>query len=302
MDEEAKRVRKIFREIVKNHRPFHALENTNRSKNGDLVVLETSGVPIFSRQGELLGYHGVDRNITRRKEMEKEREVLMQMISHDLRTPLTIIQGHADLLDYRLGKQDKASAASLEAILSATSQLCNMMDDLHQIVLNHQEAIPMQFVMINHVEFLPKLVRIIVASRDQDRVEVVLPHVLPTVRADQKVLKRVISNLLTNAIKYSDQDAKVILSAEADPEWVTISVTDHGKGISQEDLPFLFERFFRCRDSGNQLGAGLGLFIVKKLVEAHGGCVKAQSVAGQGSTFSFTLPVETWHEFGDTLT
>jgi two-component system sensor histidine kinase ResE len=96
-----------------------------------------------------------------------------------------------------------------------------------------------------------------------------------------------------NAIKYSDTSGKIIISAELQGQWVKVSVTDHGKGIPAEDLPNMFERFYRVDKSRNRNGGGtgLGLTITKRLIEAHGGTVDVKSELGQGSCFSFTVPV-----------
>lgn len=114
---------------------------------------------------------------------------------------------------------------------------------------------------------------------------------VPAVQADPDRIERVLVNLLTNAVKYSSPGTEVIIGADANDHEVTISVADRGAGISPEDLPRIFERFYRAKGKVAAEGLGLGLYIVSRLVEAHGGRAWAESELGKGSTFYLTLPV-----------
>ena len=112
---------------------------------------------------------------------------------------------------------------------------------------------------------------------------------LPEVWADPVQISHVFSNLLTNALRYTEPGGEIIVSTIADPKWVLFRVSDTGRGIPAEHLDTIFEQFFRVPDQKKETGAGLGLAIVKEIVEAHGGKVNAESSKGKGSTFSFSL-------------
>jgi len=128
------------------------------------------------------------------------------------------------------------------------------------------------------------------AAKDQGvTLEVELPGDLPQVWADTTRVSHVFANLLSNALKHTPAGGKITVSARAEENGLTFSITDTGKGIPSEYLPRIFAQFFRVPDQGTQTGAGLGLAIVKEIVEAHGGTVSADSIEGKGSTFSFTL-------------
>jgi len=123
-----------------------------------------------------------------------------------------------------------------------------------------------------------------------ERIQISGGRSLPPVIADLDRLERIIANFISNALKYSPKGTAVEVSFRAEGEWMVVAIRDQGKGIKASDLPHVFDRFFRVRSLGEE-GIGLGLYIAKNLVEAHGGKVWVESTPGIGSTFFFTLPV-----------
>jgi two-component system phosphate regulon sensor histidine kinase PhoR len=117
------------------------------------------------------------------------------------------------------------------------------------------------------------------------------PDALPLIHADAVRLEQVLINLVHNAIKFSHPGDEILISAEQQPNNVQFTVTDHGLGISESDLPHVFERFFKADRSRSSLGTGLGLAVAKHLVELHGGSIHVESALGKGSTFSFSIPL-----------
>ena len=130
-------------------------------------------------------------------------------------------------------------------------------------------------------------------SMETTRIRVKMPADLPPVCADYARLERILVNLLSNALKYSDPGTPVQVNARAQDGAVVIAITDQGRGIPPEVIPHLFERFYRAPEERKGEGIGLGLFITKVLVEAHGGRIWVESEVGKGSSFYFTLPVAT---------
>ena len=118
-----------------------------------------------------------------------------------------------------------------------------------------------------------------------------IPEALPAISADSMRLERIFTNLLSNAVKYSDPGSPVVLRVRRVGGFVEVSVIDQGRGIAAEELPHLFERFYRAKGGRKTEGVGLGLYITRKLVEAHGGGIWVESELDKGSTFYFTLPV-----------
>ncbi len=152
-----------------------------------------------------------------------------------------------------------------------------------------------ELVLERHsIELIPYLTDLLKRSKslmDIERIHLEIPPHLPCVDADYSRLERILVNLLTNALKYSPEDRPVIIRAAQQENQVIISVQDFGQGIEAEDIPHLFERFYRAKGARKTEGIGLGLFITRILVEAHGGRVWVESELGEGSVFSFSLPL-----------
>jgi len=246
------------------------------------------------------------RDITERKRIEREREMSVHVLSHDLRAPLAIIQGHAQLLR----EEAETPRESLEAILRAVFAMNNMIQDLvdaarlegRQLLLNRQPLSLRQFV--------DDLLRRSAAALEVSCIVVEIAPELPPVDADPNRLERILLNLLGNALKYSAPGTRVTLHATLTEAEVTVSISDQGIGIPPEVIPHLFEQYYRAPNAERIEGIGLGLYITRRLVEAHaapssdgktmvGGRIWATSEVGKGSTFSFTLPVAKEHGEGE---
>ena len=126
---------------------------------------------------------------------------------------------------------------------------------------------------------------------ETNRIQLDVPIDLPSILADPKYLQTIFVSLLGNAQKFSAAETPIRIAARRQAAEMVITVTDTGIGIAPDDLPHIFDRFYRVRQMGNAEGTGLGLYIAKALVEAHGGHIRVESEQGKGSTFSFTLPV-----------
>ncbi len=250
-----------------------------------------SAAPIGLPEAHPASAVAIFTDITKFHDLQQEHELFMQMISHDLRTPVTVIQGHAEMLEQRLTKKDEITILNLEAIQASIRQLDSMMDDLMRFFQDKRGEIPLELERIDISQFFTKLVRRLDIPGIKERLQNEVPPGLPAVLADEESLERILSNLLSNALKYSPPDTPVIITAQQIDLEICISVTDRGKGIPRADQQFLFDKFFRARDTGKKTGIGLGLFITRKLVEAHGGRIWVKSEPGTGNVFTFSLPV-----------
>jgi signal transduction histidine kinase len=221
---------------------------------------------------------------------DQQRRALLADISHELRTPLTIIQGN---LEGVLDGLYPADESRLRSILEETQVLSRLIDDLRTLALAESGTLKLRRELTD----LAALIREILAGYQTEsdtagvRVEMSLPEGELVIDVDPERIRQVISNLMNNALRYSPKNGLVKISlsrsVSTSGKRAVISVADNGPGIAREDLPHIFDRFYRSNDSH---GMGLGLSIAKYIVEAHGGEIKASSETGHGTTISFSLP------------
>jgi signal transduction histidine kinase len=220
----------------------------------------------------------------------RQREDLLHVVSHDLRAPLTALVGQAALLGKRSGG-DGFVAARVEAILRCASRMDAMLEDLVDSAREASKQLRLQMAPIDVGAHLSELLDRSASLLEVDRVRLVLDEDRGLVaRADPNRLDRIVMNLLSNGLKYSPSGSPVELRATARGGWITISVADHGPGIPTEDLPHVFDRFYRGRRTAARGGLGIGLYSVRLLVEAHGGTVRVEPGQQGGTIFHVALP------------
>ena len=293
--EEAKRIAKEFRAIADSQRPFARLENTNLHKDGRLVVLDTSGEPFFDADGRLRGYRGIDRDITERKKLDQLKDEFISLVSHELRSPLTVIIG---AISTALSEETRLSREEMHQLLQDASweadALSHLLGNLLELsraqadrLFLHAEPVSVENAVQDAVEKLGR-------QSSAHRFVIELPTGLPSVHADPLRLERILYNLLENAVKYSPQGGEIRVLAKPEGDRLVIGIADQGVGISLQDQAKLFGPFQRLEESRLEgvKGAGLGLLVCRRLVEAHGGRIWLESEPGQGSTFFFTLPLK----------
>ncbi|MHB0870226.1 MAG: GAF domain-containing sensor histidine kinase [Chloroflexota bacterium] len=225
-------------------------------------------------------------------EMQEQQQDLVRMVSHDLRSPLTAVQGQAQLLLRMLERsgQDGRLRQSADAIYTGARRMNVMIQDLVDMARVEIRQLKVNRTAMQMGPFLTNLKQRLAEVLDTERVHIDIPEGLPPVWADPDRLERALTNLLSNALKYSQPDTDVPVTAWATNREVVVSVTDRGPGIPPEELGQLFQRRYRARGARKAEGLGLGLYITRMLVEAMGGRIWAESEVGQGSSFSFTLP------------
>jgi signal transduction histidine kinase len=224
---------------------------------------------------------------------EEARDLYAHSISHDLRGPLTVIQGYAEVLSERMDSLplDREIHSGMEAIKHSSARMNALIQDLVDAARFSGEGMDLQIEPLHLESYLPNLVSKALVGDERGRVTIDLAAELPPVSADPERLDRIILNLLSNALKYSPAGKPVLLRAVREGGAVIVSVRDFGEGIAAEDLPRVFDRYFSGVKSRTRGGIGLGLYIAHELVKAHGGRIWVQSSLGEGSTFFFTLPV-----------
>lgn len=222
---------------------------------------------------------------------------ILSTVTHELKTPLTSIVGYADRLLLRqdqVGQLNERQQRYIEAIRESSSQLSLMISDLLDISRMESGKLELTITEIDLTQKIDDVIRRMQSQFDEKQICVLIeiPTELGAIQADDTRLSQVITNLLSNACKYSPVGSTVTVTATEDAEFVKIDVSDSGMGISKDDQSKLFTKFFRADNTPTRTesGTGLGLFIVKQLIQAQGGKISVESETGIGSTFSFTLP------------
>lgn len=307
LPDEAIRFSTVLEYALSQQKPFSQLETTILHQSGHCVVLELSGTPVFSTQGELQGYRGITRDITARKQVEqdirvaliKEKELselktrFISMASHEFRTPLTTIQASAESIErYRHKWTEEKIQTTLHRIQNSVKHMTQLLNDV--LILGKADAGKLEFkpTLLNLEEFCTDIVEELqLKVTPIGRVKFTKTGDYTQVYADEKLLRHILVNLLSNALKYSPLDSPVNFDLMEQSGMVLFQIQDRGIGISVADQKQLFESFYRASNVGNVTGTGLGLSIVKRSIEAHGGNITVVSEVGVGTLFTVTLPL-----------
>jgi two-component system, OmpR family, phosphate regulon sensor histidine kinase PhoR len=293
-----------YLEIIRHSEIDHMLKSvlqTQESRSGEVrlffgeeKILEIHVEPL-RQSGQFIGALLVMYDITRLRRLEQMRREFVANVSHELRTPLSSIKGFAETLQMG-GLEDKKHRADFVAsIESQTDRMIKLVDDLLDLsTIESGQRKPTRVPLsLRDVAVSVQQELKMAAAKKNISVQVTIEDRLPLISADADQLRQVFFNLLDNALKYTPHQGTITLGALMDGPSVRVFIQDTGPGIPSEDIPRIFERFYRVdkarsRDLG---GTGLGLAIVKHIVEAHGGTVAVESRVGVGSTFFFILPL-----------
>jgi two-component system phosphate regulon sensor histidine kinase PhoR len=223
------------------------------------------------------------------------RRELVGNISHELRTPIAGIKAMVETL--RGGAIDDKEAAIdfLTRIDNEVDRLAQMVSELTELSRIETGRAELRMSPVNLNLLVQEVIAQLNALAQRQPVAITADLVtdLPIIKADRDRIRQTLTNLAHNAIKFNHPGGRVTIATKVDGESVTVSVSDTGIGISKEDLPHVFERFYKVDKARPTGGSGLGLAIAKHVVQAHGGRIWARSEEGTGSTFSFSLPIKT---------
>jgi two-component system phosphate regulon sensor histidine kinase PhoR len=275
---------------------FRGSESVRNELTLDGSQIELHAVATRNDAGEITGALVLFHDITELKKMDQIRRDFVANVSHELRTPLSILRGYIEtLLD-----SPETSREELSRILGVMERHSKRLDLLAQDLLTLaqlESANPnLQLGDVDLSELFGEVIRDWEKKLVSKQLSVIvdLPPDLPSIHADRARLQEALYNLLDNAVKYSREHGEIRLMARRRDKQIVLSVSDNGIGISKEDLPRIFERFYRAdkaRTAENIRGTGLGLAIVKHVAQLHGGHVEAESELGKGTTIRVVLPV-----------
>jgi two-component system phosphate regulon sensor histidine kinase PhoR len=258
------------------------------TRDNVLVVLKVQVVPVTNRSSE---YWLILEDVSELRRLETVRRDFVANVSHELRTPLASIRAMAETLQDGAMLDTVVAERFVGLMVHEVERLTRLLEDI--LILSHAESRAPEKTSFSLSALIEQVMGRFAPQAEKAQVKLeLLPHPTTRLVANKDQMEQVLINLVDNAIKYTPAEGKVSVTIGATPEEVHVEVSDTGIGIMSQDLPRVFERFYRVdkarsRQSG---GTGLGLAIVKNIVEMHGGLVTVQSEYGRGSTFIFTLP------------
>jgi PAS domain S-box-containing protein len=283
-----------LRTALTSQEPMSLVESTVRSKGGETIPVRMNVAALFDEGGNLIGGVESFQDISALKTLERERNNLISTFAHDMKSSLTIIGGFVLRLLHKTESVDaQKEKRYLEIIRKESGKLDKLISDFLEFARLQTGRLKLNFSSISLDKELMELCEAYQPKVADQGLTLELENetTLPPIMADGTQLRRVFTNLIDNAVKFSQKGGSIILAAMGDEKEIRVSVRDQGAGISAEELPRIFDAFHRGKVGAKVEGFGLGLAAVKAIVEAHGGRVLVESETGKGSTFTVVLPI-----------
>ncbi|MBI4772658.1 MAG: PAS domain-containing sensor histidine kinase [Deltaproteobacteria bacterium] len=281
-----------LRSVLKREKPMIGIETTIRRRSGETIPIRMHAAGLFDTKGNLIGGIEAFQDIRRIKSLERERDNFISMIAHDMKSPIIGIHGFAHRLLKRPQEQQEMREY-LEIIQRESEKLESLINQFLEISRLQAGKLNLNLSATSLDKELHELYdtyRLLAAEKGL-HLELHADEPLPIIEADSAALRRVFTNLLDNAIKYSKETGAISISTYETGNEVVVEIKDQGIGIGPADLPYIFEAFYRSTGEGKEsAGFGLGLAGVKAIVERHGGGLRVNSTPGEGSTFIVLLP------------
>ncbi len=224
--------------------------------------------------------------------LERQENLRRQMtadVAHELRTPLTTVQTHIEALIEGVWEP---TTERLQSCYDEMDRISNLVFDLENLAKVEGDNLRLEKTQVNLIELSNKMVGTFEAELKKKKLDVAVAGGCPDILADRDRMNQVLMNLISNAVKYTQEGGDIRITVSESENSVVLSIEDNGIGIPEEEIPFIFERFYRADKSRNRMtgGSGIGLAIVKAIVKAHGGSIDVESRLGKGSCFMITLP------------
>ncbi|MHB8173700.1 MAG: PAS domain-containing sensor histidine kinase [Nitrospirota bacterium] len=273
-------------------------------------IVENIGVPLNGKNGVIIGAVEIVVDVTDRIRLEeklqeqasslekaveektKEQEEFTAMLTHDLKTPLTSILGYSSIiLSGELGLVPEKHMQPMEGILINAQRMLGLVRNILSMGRIKERILELDRSPVKIQSLITEAIRNM-APQINDKghtTSIEFEPNLPPVLADKEHLERVLCNLITNAVKFTPHGGRISFAARKADEFVEIRLTDSGMGILPEEVPMLFDKYYKGAGSSSR-GSGLGLFISKTIIDAHGGAIAVESRAGEGATFILSLP------------
>ena len=270
----------------------------SQNLNGEYISLRVRFALIRRESGFISGLVAVLHDTTEQEKEERERRLFVSNVSHELRTPLTSVKSYLEALDEG-ALTEPVAPDFIKVSLDETNRMMRMVTDLLHLSRIDNETSHLDVELINFTAFITFILNRFDKMKNQDeekKYELVRDYPITSVwiEIDTDKMTQVIDNILNNAIKYSPDGGKITVSMKTTDDQMILSISDQGLGIPKEDLPKIFDRFYRVDKARSraQGGTGLGLAIAKEIIKQHKGFIWAKSEYGKGSTFTIVLPYD----------
>jgi signal transduction histidine kinase len=248
--------------------------------------------PLFSPEGTLLNIIATVRDITRFREEEEIKSTFISVISHELKTPVALIKGYVGTLRREDAVWDREIVQdSLAVIEEEADRLTGLIENLLDASRLQAGGLALNLCDVVLDKLVERVASHFRTQTEIHQIVVEFPADFPVITGDEERIEQVVSNLISNAIKYSPKGGKIVLSGQVRLDDVIVCVSDEGPGVAPDEIPHIFERFYRSSDAKRSTkGAGLGLYLARAVIEAHGGRIWADPHSIGGARICFTLP------------
>ncbi|MDO5294754.1 MAG: HAMP domain-containing sensor histidine kinase [bacterium] len=265
---------------------LNAVEVTNQIANGRYQVTEFEHTNIIELEKLSFSIRKLSDSIAKQEQIRKQ---LTSDVAHELRTPLTAVSTHLEAMIEGIWEP---STEHIESCYEEVKRIISIVKDLEQLERIENKSYNLMYTSFSLKELVQRLLRNFAIYIQEKELTVTLTGEEANIVADEERIGQVVINLLSNAIKYTDKKGKIEIAITEREDNVQLMISDSGIGISKEELPYIFERFYRADKSRNRKtgGAGIGLTIVKSIVEAHNGVIKVESELLKGTTIEVVLP------------
>jgi len=270
----------------------------SQDENGEYLSLRVRFALVRRESGFISGLVAVLHDTTEQDKEERERRLFVSNVSHELRTPLTSVKSYLEALDEG-ALSEPVAPDFVKVSLNETNRMMRMVTDLLSLSRIDNETSHLEVELTNFTAFITFILNRFDKIKNQDetkKYEIIRDYPITPiwVEIDTDKLTQVIDNIMNNAIKYSPDGGTITVSIKTTDEQLILSIADEGLGIPKQDLPKIFDRFYRVDKARSraQGGTGLGLAIAKEIIKQHQGFIWAKSEYGVGSTFTIVLPYE----------
>lgn len=282
----------IIRKLRQGIRIEH-FETVRLRKDGRLIDVSLSISPVKDDTGKIVGAAKIARDIRERKELERRKDEFISIASHELKTPISALKGFTQLLQRRFqGHSDEESARFLARMDAQINRLTILISDMLDVSKMQEGQLVYRMESFDLAELVKEIMENVQGTTQKYQL-LLQKTVKAQIYGDRDRIGQILMNLLTNAIKYSPTAGRIIVSMAIAEENVVVSVQDYGIGIPEDKQERIFQRFYQVNEPAGKTspGLGIGLYIAKQIIERHHGRLWVQSRKGEGSIFSFSLPL-----------